>query len=578
VIARRIAAALAILLAAAPGVAGAAPRAAGDAEPAETGTANGPAVASGRNGAVATDQALATDVGLAVLRSGGNAVDAAVAIGYALAVVYPSAGNIGGGGFMLVRERNGMVRFIDFRETAPARSTATMYLDRRGDVVPELSTVGGLSVAVPGTVAGLELARARYGTRSRGALLAPAIALAADGWVLRPADADVFAAHAALLRRFPSTMAAFAPSGRLPRAGERLRQPALAATLRAIAREGPAGFARGPVAAAIATADERAGGIVSRADLATYRAVERPPVRCALGTDRIASSPQPSSGGIAICETFGILADLPPAPAGSVRAAHDLVEAERRAFADRSVALGDPTVVPDPSARLLAPARLRALAAGIAPRRATPSHDLRGAGEHEGRNTTNFAVVDARGNAVDVTYTLNSTFGSGLVAGKTGVLLNDEMDDFASKPGVPNQFGLVQGRGNAIRPGKRPLSSMSPTIASDAAGRVVLVAGAAGGPRIVTTTLRIVRDVLVRHEPVGAAVDAPRLHQQWLPDVVYAEPGALAPGALRALRAEGYEIELGPAESDANAVAVGQRGMRTAAHDPRRPTGGAGAY
>jgi len=578
VIARVAAAALAAALATASGVAGAAPHAAGDAEPAETGAANGPAVAAGRHGAVATDQVLATDVGLAVLRAGGNAVDAAVAIGYALAVVYPSAGNIGGGGFMLVREQSGSAHFIDFRETAPVRATATMYLDRRGKVVPELSTVGGLSVAVPGTVAGLELARARYGTRSRAALLAPAIALAAKGWVLRPADADVFAANAALLRRFPSTMAAFAPSGRLPRAGDRLRQPALAATLRTIAREGPAGFARGSVAAKIAAADERAGGILSRADLAAYRAVERPPVRCALGADRIASSPQPSSGGIAICETLGILADLPPAPIGSVRAAHDLLEAERRAFADRSVALGDPTVVPDPSARLLAAARLRSLAAGIAPDRATPSRELRGAAEREGRNTTNYAVVDARGNAVDVTYTLNSTFGSGLVAAGTGVLLNNEMDDFASKPGVPNQFGLVGSRANAIRPGKRPLSSMSPTIVSDAAGRVVLVAGAAGGPRIVTTTLLIVRDVVVRHAPVGRAVDAPRLHEQWLPDVVYAEPGALAPPVLRALRAEGYAIELGPAESEANAVAVGPGGTRTAAHDPRRPTGSAGAY
>ncbi len=574
--ARGIAAALAILLAA--GAAGAAPRAAGDAEPAGTGAANGPAVASGRHGAVATDQALATNVGLAVLRAGGNAVDAAVAIGYALAVVYPSAGNIGGGGFMLVRDRGGSANFIDFRETAPVRATATMYLDAHGDIVPGLSTIGGLSVAVPGTVAGLELARERYGTRSRAALLAPAIALAAQGWVLRPADADVFAAHAGLLRRFPSTMAAFAPSGRFPRAGDRLRQPALAATLRAIERDGPAGFARGSVAAKIAAADERAGGILSRADLAAYRAVERPPVRCALGADRIASSPLPSSGGIAICETLGILANLPPARAGSVRAAHDLLEAERRAFADRSVALGDPTAVPDPSARLLAAARLRALAAGIAPDRATPSRELRGAGEHEGSNTTNFAVVDARGNAVDVTYTLNSTFGSGLVAAGTGVLLNDEMDDFTSKPGVANQFGLVQGRANAIRPGKRPLSSMSPTIVSDAAGRVVLVAGAAGGARIVTTTLLIVRDVVVRHEPLGRAVDAPRLHEQWLPDVVYAEPGALAPAVLRALRAEGYAIELGAADSEANVVAVGPRGIRTAAHDPRRPTGSAGAY
>lgn len=535
--------------------------------------------ASGSHGAVATDQMLASRVGLDVLRHGGNAVDAAVAIGYALAVTYPSAGNVGGGGFMLVWDaRSATTHFIDFRERAPAAATANMYLDAAGRVVPDRSTVGALAVAIPGTVAGLELARERFGTRSRHDLIAPAIALARNGFVLSGADVASFAEEATLLGKFPVTAAAFLPGGRPPRAGSVLRQPELAATLQAIAERGPAGFYAGPVARRLIAAIAAGGGIATLADLAGFRAVERDPIACAEGTHRIETSPPPSSGGVAICETLGILAHLPHAPYRSAAAVHDEVEAERLAFADRSSALGDPDFGVSPVARLLAPEHLARDATRIAPDRATPSSEVRGLGLHEGVNTTNYAVVDAAGDAVDVTYTLNSTFGSGLVAAGTGVLLNDEMDDFTSAPGVPNQFGLVQGAVNAIAPNKRPLSSMSPTIALDARGGVALVGGAAGGPRIITTTLDLVRDAFEFDLPIGTAINAPRVHEQWLPDVLFAQPGSFPAAVGTALVAMGYRIEYGPADSDANAICIDSRGLRTAAHDDRRPEGAALAY
>ena len=513
-----------------------------------------------------------------VLRAKGNAVDAAVAIGYTLAVTYPSAGNIGGGGFMLIRLADGTARFIDFRETAPARATATMYQDAAGHVVPERSTVGALAVGVPGTVAGLEYAREKYGTRSRHELIVPAIAFAQEGFTLDEADARVFAAGTPLLSRFPATAATFTHDGKPLRTGDRLRQPALAATLLAIDKDGPDAFYRGPIAKRLADAVRAEGGILSAADLANYAVKQRAPIACAHRGNRVLTAPPPSSGGVVICEVLGILGDGTSAGFRSAADAHEELEAERRAFADRSTALGDPDFVPAPVAKLLAPAYLARERAAIAPDRATPSATIHGYALGEGTNTTNFSVVDAQGNAVDVTYTLNSTFGSGFVAGDTGVLLNDEMDDFASAPGVPNQFGLVQGAANAIAPGKRPLSSMSPTIAVDKDGRVVFVAGAAGGPRIITSTLDIMRDVLDYGADPGVAIDAPRMHEQWLPDVVYAEPETFTGPTLARLHAMGYAVEMQSAGSAANAIVVRPDGTRIAAHDDRRPTGSALAY
>jgi len=538
------------------------------------------ATASGKNGAVATDQRLATEEGIRVLKTGGNAVDAAVAIGYTLAVTYPAAGNVGGGGFMLVRLADGSSHFVDFRETAPAASSATMYLDSTGHVVAQRSTVGVLSVGVPGSVAGLEYARAHFGTRSRRELMATAIADAQNGFTLTAADAADLLRSMPLLRRFASSRSIFLVNGGAFKSGDVLRQQDLAKTLRAIEQSGTDGFYRGAVASRLVASTRAAGGILTSDDLAEYLAVERKPISCAHRHMTIVTSPPPSSGGIAICEALGIIGDAPSGRPRSIRDAHREIEAERRAFADRNTQLGDPDFVKVPVARLLNPAYLASERSSIAPDRATPSSTLHAGdrGAQEGTNTTNYSVVDKAGNAVDVTYTLNNSFGSGFVANGTGVLLNDEMDDFTSKPGTPNMFGLVQGAANAIAPHKRPLSSMSPTIVVDAAGRAVLVAGAAGGPRIITTTLDIVRDVVDFGESVGTAVAAPRMHMQWLPDIVYAEPGTFDGPTLAALRTMAYHIDFGEADSVANAVAVKHDGTRVAAHDDRNATGSALAY
>jgi gamma-glutamyltranspeptidase/glutathione hydrolase len=529
--------------------------------------------AQGASFAVATDHYLASQTGARVLRDGGTAVDAAIAIAYALAVTFPVAGNLGGGGFMLIHFKDGSSHFIDFRETAPAAAYADMYLDAHGRPDSNRSTIGPLSAGVPGTVAGLEYAREHFGTLSRAALIAPAIAYA-RGFRIDEADARLFADERNWLAQFPSTKAVFLRDGKPLREGQILRQPDLEQTLRAISERGVDGFYRGPVARALVASAKDSGGVITLADLAGYRAVERTPLTCARGADTIVTSPPPSSGGVAICEILGIVGPADGALRDAANA-HLEIEAERRAFADRNTALGDPDFVHAPVVQLLNPAYLARQRASITPTSATPSSEIPGFGGHEGHDTTNFSVVDAAGNAVDVTYTLNNGFGSGFVAAGTGVLLNDEMDDFTSKPGAPNMFGLVQGTANAIAPGKRPPSSMMPTIVLDANGNPVLIAGAEGGPRIITAVLDIVRGVIDFHESVSEAVAQPRVHMQWLPDLVYAEPGAFAPEVLAKLRAMGYRFKFEGAGSGANAVAVATDGTRTAAHDPRTPTGSA---
>jgi len=538
--------------------------------------------AIGARGAVATDQRLASATGIRVLRAGGNAVDAAVAIGYTLAVTFPEAGNLGGGGFMLVRLANGDAHFIDFRETAPAAATANMYLDAHGDVVPDASVVGPLSAGVPGSVAGLEYARAKYGTLSRHELIRDALAYAERGFPLSDADAKALARGQKLFLRFPATAAIFTAGGNTFAAGTMLRQPDLARTLQRIDTEGAPGFYTGDVARRLSASARASGGIITEADLAAYRVVERKPLLCTHHGDTIVTSPLPSSGGVVTCEVLGILGDA--APNGDPLAfenVHRKVEAERRAFADRNAELGDPafvhaSVVP----RLLDPAYLARLRATIQAERATPSSEVRAGSVaiHEGHNTTNYSVIDAAGNVVDVTYTLNNTFGSGFVAGDTGVLLNDEMDDFTTKVGIANMFGLVQGAANAIAPGKRPLSSMTPTVVLDSSGSVVLVVGAAGGPRIITTVLDAILGVVDYGETPSEALAAPRVHMQWLPDVLYAETGAFDAATLARLQAAGYTVEFGLAHSAANAVARHADGKREAAHDPRVSTGAALAY
>jgi gamma-glutamyltranspeptidase/glutathione hydrolase len=506
-----------------------------------------PAPVAGSKGMVVTAQHLASDVGAQVLREGGNAVDAAVAVGYALAVVYPQAGNIGGGGFMTIRLADGRTTFLDYREKAPLAATATMFQDAAGKVVPGRSTDSWLAVGVPGTVLGLETARIRYGTLSRAALMAPAIKLAREGFVLEQGDAAVMALEGPYLAKDPASVKIFQPHGRPLTKGDRLVQTDLAATLSEIAEKGPDALYRGPIGAEIVRASEAGGGILTKADFAHYRVRELRPIECDYRGYHVISSPPPSSGGVTLCETLNVLQGYDLAAMGYHSAAevHFLVEALRRTYIDRNNTLGDPDFVANPIAHLLDPAYAAALRASIDPERATPSSTLGPAAPaHEGSNTTQYDVLDAAGNAVSVTYTLNDWFGAHRVAGSTGIVVNNEMDDFTSKPGVPNMFGLVQGANNAVAPGKTPLSSMSPTIVTRD-GKVALIIGSPGGSRIITITLEAILNLVDHGMNVQEAIDAPRIHEQWLPDTVYLEPYALSPDTQKLLEARGYSFSEG---------------------------------
>lgn len=536
---------------------------------------------------VVTEQHDATQVGVDILKAGGNAVDAAIGVAYALAVVDPCCGNIGGGGFMLIRMHDGRERFIDFRETAPLRATQNMYLDAHGNVVPFRSTKGWLAVGVPGTVAGMELAREEFGTMPRAALMAPAIALARNGFTLDQGDLIPFFGSktegysgAYDLFRQPNIAAIFARHGHFYRAGEVLKQPELARTLQLVARDGADAFYRGPIAKAIVAASQAHGGILTLDDFARYRAEQSAPLHCRFGEYEIASSPPPSSAGITLCEILNIVAPYPLAAWGwhTARSLHYVTEAERRAYADRNAYLGDPDFVHNPVRRLLSQSYARKLRAQIDPNRATPSVDVKpglGIVAHENGETTHFSIVDARGNAVAVTYTLNDWFGADVMAGNTGFLLNDEMDDFTSKPGVPNMYGLVQGKRNDIAPDKRPLSSMSPTIVTRD-GKLAMVTGSPGGSRIITIVLETILDGLVYGMNVQQSVDAPRTHMQWLPDELQYEPGAFTPATAAALRAMGYTLDEVPQWGSAQAILVDPRtGELSGGTDRRRPSGAA---
>ena len=501
-----------------------------------------PAPVAGSKGMVVTAQHLASNVGADILRQGGNAVDAAVAVGYALAVVYPQAGNIGGGGFMTLRLADGRATFLDFREKAPHAATPTMFQDAHGQVVAGRSTDSWLAMGVPGSVIGFEIARTRYGTMSRAALLAPAIKLAREGFVLGQGDAGVMALEAARLARDPAAARIFLPQGRALGQGDRLVQTDLADTLALISRDGPDAMYRGPIGAAIADASHAGGGLVTREDFARYQVRELKPIECSYRAYHVISAPPPSSGGVSLCETLQVLEgyDLGAMGFHSAAEIHVLVEALRRVYVDRNNKLGDPDFISNPVAQLLAPAYAAANRAQIDPERATPSSTLGPAAPaHEGSNTTQFDVLDAKGNAVSVTYTLNDWFGAHRVAGRTGIVLNNEMDDFTSKPGSPNMFGLVQGAANAIAPGKTPLSSMSPTILTKD-GHVALIIGSPGGSRIITITLEAILNMVDHGMNVQEAIDVPRVHEQWLPDVVYLEPFALSPDTRKLLEGRGY--------------------------------------
>jgi gamma-glutamyltranspeptidase/glutathione hydrolase len=550
--------------------------------------ASQPPVAA-ESGMVVTAQHLATRIGVDVLKDGGNAVDAAVAVGYALAVVYPAAGNLGGGGFMTIQLADGRKTFLDFRETAPQAATANMYLDKEGNVIKGASTLGHLAVGVPGTVSGLELALSKYGTMKRAALIAPAIEYAQNGFVLEQGDADLFVTATEDFKKDAATATIFLNHGEPFATGQMLVQKDLATTLKLISEKGAAGFYQGPVGAAIVASSQAGKGIVTQADLDHYRPRELRPVECNYRGYGIVSAPPPSSGGVVICEILNILEGYPLQELGfrSAQSVHYQIEAMRHAYMDRNSYLGDPDFVVNPLDRLLDKSYAAKLRASIDPARAGVSKDiLPGVVPHEGSNTTHYSIVDRFGNAVSVTYTLNDWFGARVTAAGTGVLLNDEMDDFTSKIGVPNLYGLVQGQANAIAPGKRPLSSMSPTIVTKD-GQPVMVLGTPGGSRIITAVLHTIINVIDYGMNVQEAVDAPKFHQQWLPEATNVENFALSPDARKILEGWGQKFS-GPQPANLlAAILVGAptlggkpvgRNRYYGANDPRRNSGLALGY
>ena len=541
------------------------------------------------NGMVVSAQHLATDVGVEVLKRGGNAVDAAVAVGYALAVVYPAAGNLGGGGFMTINLADGRKTFLDFRETAPLAATANMYLDKDGNVIKGISTKGHLAVGVPGSVSGMEYAREKYGTMKRADLLAPAIQLAEQGFALDQGDIDLLRTATDDFKDDPASGDIFLNKGQPFNVGDKLVQSELAKTLREISSKGTDGFYKGWVGSAIVASSQAGKGLITQADLDGYKTRELAPAECDYRGYHVISAPPPSSGGVIICEILNILEGYPLKQLGyhSAAAVHVQIEAMRHAYVDRNSYLGDPDFVKNPLDRLLDKAYAAKIRAVIDPNKAGISKDIKpGVAPHEGSNTTHYSIADKDGNAVSVTYTLNDWFGAKVTAATTGVLLNDEMDDFTAKVGVPNLYGLVQGEANSIAPGKRPLSSMSPTIVTKD-GKTVMVVGTPGGSRIITAVLQTMINAIDYDMNAQEAVDMPRIHQQWLPDLTNVENYALSPDTRKILEGMGHIF--GPPQP-ANHLAVIIVGAPSlggkpvgnnryyGANDPRRNSGLAGGY
>ena len=530
---------------------------------------------------VSSDQHLSTEVGVQILKQGGNAVDAAVAVGYAQAVVNPCCGNIGGGGFMLVHLASGKDIFLDFREKAPLKASPTMYQDASGNVVPGRSTGTYLGVGVPGTVMGLDAALRKYGTMPLHKVIAPAIRLARDGFVLQQGDINVLNQRVKDFAKYPNVAAIFLNHGKPFVAGERLRQPQLAHTLELIDKGGEKAFYHGDIARKVVAASQANGGLFTMQDFADYTVQWDKPISCGYHGYTVVSDPPPSSGGVTICQILQILQPYPLTAwgYGSVKSIHYMAEAERRAFADRNTALGDPAFVHNPIDQLLSQHHADTLRATIQPDKATPSSEIKGdLGPVEGTNTTHYSVVDAHGNAVAVTYTINYLFGVGQIAGDTGFFLNNEMDDLTSKPGVPNSFGLIQGKANQIEPGKRPLSSMSPTIVLRD-GKLFMVTGSPGGSTIISTTMESFINVAAFGMNMQQAVDAPRLHQQWYPDTVFVEPGLLTAKTQAALEAMGYTFKLVKSWGADEAILVNPKtGLLEGANDRRRPAGLAAGF
>ena len=538
----------------------------------------GPAqTAVGQNGMVVAQEGVAARIGTDILRKGGNAVDAAVAVGFALAVTYPRAGNLGGGGFMVIHRAGGENVAIDYRETAPHAITNTSFLDAQAHADAEKSRNSALAIGVPGTVDGLALAEKKYGSGrfTLAELIAPAIALARDGIAVTDATIDTAPGPLSRLSRWPASARIFLNGdGTSLKLGDRLVQNDLADTLDAIARGGPRAFYEGPTADKIASAVQKAGGVMTADDLKNYRATERTPLSGSYRGYDLVTMPPPSSGGVELIEMLNILEGYDLAHEDRAQTLFFMIEAMKRAYADRAVFLGDPDSVQAPVARLTSKDYAATWRATIDPQHATPAAAIRGGGivQPEGRNTTHFSIVDRFGNAVANTYTLNFNYGVGLVADGTGVLLNNELDDFAVKPDAPNAYGLIGFAANEPGPGKRPLSSMTPTIVLKD-GKPFLVTGSPGGSRITTAVLQVIVNVLDRGMTVADAVAAPRVHNQWLPDQVFVEPG-IPDAVAAALQARGDKVVPQPPFTSANSIAITHEGFVGAA-DPRR--GGATA-
>ena len=520
----------------------------------------------GAHAMVASDAPLGSAAGVEILKRGGNAVDAAVAVGFAIAVAYPEAGNIGGGGYMVIHMADGRAAALDYREIAPLSATRNMYLDASGTLTDK-SIYGPLASGVPGAVAGLTEALAKYGTLSLADVMAPAIRYADEGIVVDSALANSFRGNAKLIAEFEGK-SVFLPNGQPLAAGSVLKQPALARTLRAIAAKGRSAFYEGPIGDAWTSELRAAGGIITTNDLKRYTPVWREPVRSTYRGYSLFTMPPSSSGGVTITETMNILEGYNELPAyGSAAWAHLLGSAYQRAFVDRNEKLADPAFVPVPIAQLTDKTYAAKLRATIGNMRATPTSTVSSA-MREGMETTHYSVVDEKGNAVATTTTLNNLYGSGVYIASAGFFLNDEMDDFAAQPGKANMFGLVQGEANAIQPGKRMLSAMSPTIVTDRDGSLLLVLGSRGGPRIITSTSEVILNVIDYRMTLADAMSAPRLHHQALPDSLYFERDAVRPDVADSLRAMGYGVAMGRGIGLVNAI-MRVRGGYEGVSDPR---------
>ncbi|MBX9928534.1 MAG: gamma-glutamyltransferase [Gemmatimonadaceae bacterium] len=523
---------------------------------------------------VVSNSELASQAGVEVMRVGGNAVDAAVATGFALAVTYPFAGNIGGGGFMVIRMADGRVAALDYREIAPLAATRDMFVDPATGKLTEKSVVGHLASGVPGAVAGLTEALKKYGRLPLARVMAPAIRLAKEGFIVDSALARSLAGSKEKIGRFAGG-ARFAPNGETPAPGSRLVQPELARSLELIAAKGASAFYTGPVGEALVAEMKRGGGLITMADLARYRPIWRKPIFSTYRDHTIISMPPASSGGVTMTEALNILeARGRPAPYASTAYYHGLAESFRRAFIDRNSKLGDPAFVKVPLKELTSKQYARARAATIDPAKATVTPAFKSGVEPE--HTTHYSVVDQRGNAVATTTTLNGGYGSGVWIPEGGFFMNNEMDDFAAQPGTPNMFGLVQGEANAVAPGKRMLSAMAPTIVLDPQRRVLLVVGAAGGPTIITATMQVILNVIDNGMTLAAAMRAPRLHHQALPDAIAFEQNGATPAVLDSLRAMGHAIEFRSGIANVNAIMWVAGGGWHGVREPRSVGGAVG--